>query len=127
MKLKVYNKENAVGSFGKKHTEETVTFSKNGGLIRLSKSLIARLEIKVGDGIEIANEEGEAENWFFRISEDGIPLRSDKDDGSLSTNSSKICKDIMISFDTEKSTRMKVGKEPDEDGWLPLLNVSNNN
>lgn len=124
MQLKVYNKENALLNRGGLAKSPAISFGKNG-VISLNKSLVNHFNLKPGHGIEIAQDPENEADWFFKFSENGIPLRTKKtDDGSLLFNSSIIVKDFQSSIEYYATANGRVIVNPNEQGWYLILTAS---
>lgn len=128
MKLKVYNVSNAM-SHGR-DTKPTISFSEKG-LISFNKAAVAALNLKVDDQVEIAQDEQEPNDWYFKITKAeneslGFKLKSYKEgDGRLSFNSSTTSRDLLYGLEPVRAkATMLISLESDEFGWNSIITAS---
>lgn len=130
MELKVYNKHNAMQEPVGRQKDPAISFGKSG-VIRLNKALVNKLEIEPGDGLQVAQDPNNKDDWYFSIHENGIPLRAGlskkEPDGSLVCQSSTIVKDLQKAIEVEGSANCRVGLTADELGWYPIFTASAKN
>ena len=120
MKLKVFNQTNALSS--RANGKPRISFGKNGQ-ISLNKYLVENLKAEAGDLIEIAQDEEEEDDWYFKVSKkgEGFVLRSNKD-GSLSCNSSVTSQNLRDHFGyQDKGLTLDPAPAAEEGGWYALL------
>lgn len=121
MKLKIYNPENA-GQSGKS-SKPSIAFSKNG-LISFNKAAVAELNLKPGDQVELAEDEENEGDWYFKIvMGGGFVLKEYKQDGRLNFNSAKLVLCITEPLGVEKAL-IPISLTPTEEGWYPLLTAA---
>lgn len=121
MKLKVFNQTNA--SSKRSGGRPTISFGKNGA-IKLNKFLVENLKAESGDLIEIAQDEEESNDWYFKVSKkgDGFVLRLSKSDDALVCNSSIVSQNIRDHFGrNDKGLTLEPAPAAEEGGWYALL------
>jgi hypothetical protein len=79
MKLVIYNKENSQ-PIGQRNGERTLRFSRENGIIYISKAFASELGIKDIDKVQFANDEENTKDWFIckTDSEQGFSIKYDK-------------------------------------------------
>lgn len=101
----------------------TVHFGKSG-LISVSQGALKLIGIKTGDNIKFFQSKGKPKEWFLaKVENGGFPLREayDKKSKTLMLNNAYTVKSIMASLNVSKGFNVKIGCEPDEDGWWSLI------
>lgn len=120
MKLKVFNQTNALAQ--RAGTKPTINFGKSGA-IKLNKFLVENLKLEPGHLLEIAQDEDEEDDWYFKVSKkgEGFVLRSNKD-GSLTCNSSVTSQNLRDHFGyQDKGLTLDPAPAAEEGGWYALL------
>jgi hypothetical protein len=109
-------------SCGHSHTAPLMHFSASG-VISLNSSAVKLLNLQAGDCIKLLNSKRNPKEWYVLKFKDGFLLKKayDKKCKSLMTNNSFTCKAIMTALNKDKGFNIKIGLQPDEDGWWSLI------
>jgi hypothetical protein len=101
----------------------TVHFGKSG-LISFSRGALNLIGLQPGDKIKFFQSKKSPKEWYLaKVENEGFTLRKayDKKSKTLMLNNAFTVKSIMNALNLSKGTNVKIGSEPDEDGWWSLI------
>lgn len=107
MKLKSYTIENAAGVIKGK---ATVHISISSGVFSLSKEACKMMGIKIGDSIEIHQDEDNPKDWYFEKSKKGFTIW--KSQNGLKFNNSLSARELLKSIGKDCNVAIRISPEP---------------
>ncbi len=93
------------------------------GLISLNESAVNLIGLKPGDRIRLLQNKRNPKEWFLSKDTSGFVLRKayDKKCKSLIVNNAFAVKALASALGKDKSFAVKLGLQPDGDGWWSLI------
>ena len=89
-----------------------ISVNKNG-VIRLNRPAVEQLSLSSGNKINMYQDKDSLKDWFLKIEDDGLVLRSKESYGKgLITQSSSIARDMIKSLKFEFRFSSLIAKEP---------------
>lgn len=113
----------ALSSGSKDSATPTMHFAKTG-VISLNGSAVKLLGLQPGDQIKFFQSKGRPKEWFFaKVDKEGFTIRKayDKAAKGLMLNNALTSKAFMNALNLSKGTKVRIGSEPDADGWWSLI------
>lgn len=90
------------------------------GLISFNKLAVDKLKLHSGDGIKIHQSKARPKDWYIeKVKDGGIILRNYKD--SLAFSCSAVAKAMVHALNLQKGFTVRIGSQPDEEGWWSLI------
>ena len=113
----------ALSSGSKDSATPTMHFTKTG-VISFNGSAVKLLGLQPEDQVKFFQSKGRPKEWFFaKVKEEGFIIRKayDKAAKGLMLNNALTCKALMNALNITKGIKVRIGSEPDAEGWWSLI------
>ena len=100
----------------------TISITK-AGVIIFSAELSRQLELEEGMQVAIFQDMDAPLNWYLKLNEPGITVRSNKNKTMLMANNAAVCKGLLEVVSREKRSNMLVATSPVE-GYYAIITRS---
>lgn len=111
-------------SCGTKNSATPMMHFSKAGVISFNSGAANSIGLKSGDMIKLFQMQRNPKEWFFaKVEKGGFLLRKayDKASKGLMVNNAFTVGSIMKALNVNKSFKVQIGSEPDEDGWWSLI------
>ena len=112
MELIIRNKTNAPAGYDRSGKTARCSFMKNG-VFSLNRAAVAKLKLKAGDKISIAQEKNEPRNCYIYKDKDGFELRVHSSKGLLFANRATLVDTLeSVGYDSSVTHSFLITSEP---------------
>ena len=115
MKLRKFNRKDCNCATGDGMGYITI---EKGGIIRLNRKAAELLNLKIGDKLDVLQDEERTKDWYLAKTSDenGLVMRRHSDSGSICSNAKVIADTIRKSLNVEQKTlRFRIAPQPAEE------------
>jgi hypothetical protein len=93
------------------------------GVITINAAAVTLTGLKTGNKVRLLKSKRNPKEWYMSRDDKGFPLRSqyDKKCKGLMFNSAITVKALMHALNVNKGFGVRIGLQPDEDGWWSLI------